>query len=496
MAATVSVKEMCNLMAKNRLLPSDEIRAAYQKWTGEAANPDDAEAFRRYLVTRGLATDYQASLLAHGRTEGYYIDEYKILDRAGQGRMAGVYRAVTSRNEPVALKVLPPSKAKKPDLLARFQRESKMATQLRHPNVVRTYDVGTYGDDQLIYFMVMEYLEGETLEDVLKRRNKLPVGEAVTVIHQALLGLQHIHERGMIHRDLKPANLMLIGPKDNLLKATVKILDIGLGRETFDEGGFTAAPDQQLTGEGVLLGTPDYLAPEQARDARSADIRADIYSLGCVLYHALSGQPPFPDKNVLNQMIRHAKEEAAPLHQFNDQVPDGLQQIVNFMIAKDAANRYPTPERAARALQLFLPTDAAPEPVAPAKKEAKPAKPPAELPVGKIVSEPKKAEKPKPPAVPEPKVPAAATPTTPAAAEVKPSAPAPATPVATTPPASVGEYDVELVAIPVPPPKGKLPGTKRTLFDLDRRDFIMLAAGAGGAVAAILSAMGLAKLVR
>src|SRR5262249_49745499 len=104
MAATVSVKEMCNLMTQKRLLPSDEIRAAYQKWTGEAANPDDAEAFRRYLVTRGLATDYQASLLAHGRTEGYYIDEYKILNRAGQGRITDVYRAVTSRNEPVALK--------------------------------------------------------------------------------------------------------------------------------------------------------------------------------------------------------------------------------------------------------------------------------------------------------------------------------------------------------------------------------------------------------
>ena len=225
MAATVSVKEMCNLMAKNRLLPSDEVRAAYQKWTAEAANADDAEAFRRFLVARGHATDYQASLLAHGRTEGYYIDDYKILDRAGQGRMAGVYRAVTSRGEPVALKVLPPSKAKKPDLLARFQRESKMATQLRHPNVVRTYDVGTYGDDKSVHFMVMEYLEGETLEDVLKRRGKLPAGEAVAVIHQALLGLQHIHERGMIHRDLKPANLMLIGPKDNLLKATVKILE-------------------------------------------------------------------------------------------------------------------------------------------------------------------------------------------------------------------------------------------------------------------------------
>src|SRR5258707_2246390 len=127
----------------------------------------------------------------------------------------------------------------------------------------------------------MEHLDGETLEDLLRRRRVLRPEEAVRLVHQTLLGLQHIHEQGMIHRDLKPANLMLVGPKDNLLNTTVKILDIGLGRETFDEGTLAAEPDQQLTGEGVLLGTPDYLAPEQARDGRSADIRADIYSLGC-----------------------------------------------------------------------------------------------------------------------------------------------------------------------------------------------------------------------
>src|SRR5439155_18961355 len=118
-------------------------------------------------------------------------------------------------------------------------------------------------------------------------------------------------------RDLKPANLMLVTSAGSSATPTVKILDIGLGRETFDEGMPATEQNAQLTGEGVLLGTPDYLSPEQARDARSVDIRTDIYSLGCVLYHTLSGQPPFPDTNVLNQMIRHAKEEAAPLRQFN-----------------------------------------------------------------------------------------------------------------------------------------------------------------------------------
>src|SRR5262249_4486874 len=136
-------------------------------------------------------------------------------------------------------------------------------------------------------------------------------------------------------------------------RATLKILDIGLGRQLFDEGA-AAQGEDGLAGEGVLLGTPDYMAPEQARNARTADVRADIYSLGCVLYHLLAGQPPFPDTNIITQMIRHATETPRPLKDFNPAVPDGLQQIVNWMMAKDPAGRYPTPERAAQALQVFL----------------------------------------------------------------------------------------------------------------------------------------------
>jgi serine/threonine protein kinase len=186
------------------------------------------------------------------------------------------------------------------------------------------------------------------------RRGKMLPGEAVRLIYQALQGLQHIHAQGLVHRDLKPSNLMLVSSApDTTLRATLKILDIGLARTLFEEN--TGEPgDPGLTTEGVLLGTPDYMAPEQARDARSTDIRADIYSLGCVLYHLLAGQPPFPDTNIISQMIRHATEAAKPLKAFNPVVPDGLQQIINWMMAKDAAQRYPTPERAAQALQVFL----------------------------------------------------------------------------------------------------------------------------------------------
>src|SRR5262249_25561134 len=179
------------------------------------------------------------------------------------------------------------------------------------------------------------------------------------------------------------------GKPDTVLNSTVKILDIGLGRETFDES-LDSLPADQLTGEGVLLGTPDYLAPEQARDARSVDIRADIYSVGCVLHYALVGQPPFPDTSVLNQIIRHAKEEPRRLKELNSEVPDGLQQIVSFMMAKDPGQRYPTPERAAKALQVFLPGQAGAAEKAVAKKEPKAA---GEIPTGKLVTpkEPRKS---------------------------------------------------------------------------------------------------------
>jgi len=451
---------------------ADAAREVLKKWAAEAKDIDDPERFRRFLVASGVVTDYQATLLAHGRNEGYFINEYKILDRIGKGRMAGVYRAQAPSGESVALKVLPPSRAKKPQLLGRFQRELRLAVQMQNPHVVRTFAVG---EADGVHFLVMEHLEGETLEEVLQRRKRLPVAEAAFVMHQALLGMQHIHEKGVVHRDIKPANLMLVpgitpGQPDTVLNSTVKILDIGLGRVTFDES-LDTLPAEQITGEGVLLGTPDYLAPEQARDARSVDIRADIYSAGCVLYHALAGQPPFPDTNVLNQMIRHTKEEPRPLREFNPDVPDGLQQIVNFMMAKEATQRYPTPDRAAKALQMFLPPSATPH-----KKESKIT--PSEIPTGKLVSVIERVEK-----APKGKD-----------AEQKLAVTVPVVPVAEP---VAAEYDVELVPISANPPvKGPTPRDQRALYDLNRRDFIMLGAGTVGTLLAIGAAVGLARAFR
>ena len=152
-------------------------------------------------------TEYQASLLVRGHADGFFLNEYKILDRLGKGRMAGVYKAQHRLGQIFAVKVLPPSRAADPNFLGRFQREAKLAMRLKHPNIVRAFQVGQAGG---LHYLVMEYLEGETLEDVLARRKKLPPAEAVRLVFQALQGLQHIHSQGLIHRDLKPANLMLV----------------------------------------------------------------------------------------------------------------------------------------------------------------------------------------------------------------------------------------------------------------------------------------------
>jgi serine/threonine protein kinase len=352
-------QNLCGFLIRSRLMTPEEMRSMHQRWLAEAKeNVNHLSTFTKWLVANQYVTEYQATLLAkgHGDPDVYFLNQYKILERLGRGRMAGVYKAVHTLGQTVAIKVLPPSRAKNPQMLARFQREARLALRLKHPNVVRTFQIG---ESNNLHYLVMEYLEGETLEDVLQRRKRMPPAEAVRLIHQALLGLEHIHSLGMVHRDLKPANMMLVPPPlkgtdDTTVHAIVKILDIGLGRALFEDDDTARAAKVDVTGEGVILGTPDYLAPEQARDPRNIDIRADIYSLGCVLYHLLSGQTPFPDSNLINQMVRHATENARPLQVFNPEIPDGLQQIVNYMMAKQAAQRYPTPERAAQALQLFL----------------------------------------------------------------------------------------------------------------------------------------------
>ncbi|MSQ97512.1 MAG: serine/threonine protein kinase [Gemmataceae bacterium] len=352
------VENLCGFLIRSKLMTAPEMLAMRQCWQADAKDSSgQAPAFIKWLITKNYITEWQAGLLSRGHIDDFFLGNYKILERIGRGRMAGVYKAVHPSGQVVAIKVLPPSRAKNAQILGRFQREARLAVKLKHPHVVRSFQVG---ETKGVHCFVMEYLEGDTLEEVLQRRKRLPPAEAVRLVHQALLGLQHIHEQALVHRDLKPANLMLLpttarGDAETTLKSNLKILDIGLAREFFDENSPSDDTEHmELTGEGVLLGTPDYLAPEQARDPRNIDIRADIYSLGCTLYHLLTGQPPFPDKNILNQMIRHATETPKPLSSFNASIPEGLEQIVSWMMAKQPVQRYPTPARAAQALDAFL----------------------------------------------------------------------------------------------------------------------------------------------
>src|SRR5947209_2357535 len=202
-----TVESLCNQVARNRLLEPEVVRTMRGRWRAEAKDAaDDAGRFSKWMIANGFVTDFQFGMLTRGFADLLFVGEYKLLDRIGRGRMAGVYRAVHPLGQVVAVKVLPPSKAKHPPLLARFQREARLALRLRHPNVVRTFQVGKTRSE--LNFLVMEFLDGETLEDVLERRKRLPLNEAIHVMLQALRGLQHIDEESMIHRDLKPANLM------------------------------------------------------------------------------------------------------------------------------------------------------------------------------------------------------------------------------------------------------------------------------------------------
>jgi serine/threonine protein kinase len=505
----LKVENLCGFLIRSKLMSPSDMQAMRQRWQTEAKdNAGQVPMFLKWLIAKNFVTEYQASLLSRGHVDDFFLGEYKILERIGRGRMAGVYKAVHGSGQVVAIKVLPPSRAKSGQTLARFQREARLSIKLKHLHVVRSYQVG---ETKGVHYLVMEYLEGETLDEVLQRRKRLPAAEAVRLVHQSLLGLQHIHEQGMVHRDLKPANLMLIpipgrSDSETTLKSNIKILDIGLAREFFDENAPADAPEKmELTGEGVLLGTPDYLAPEQARDPRNIDIRADIYSLGCTLYHLLTGQPPFPDKNILNQMIRHATEIPKPLQDFVPTLPEGLSQIVNWMMAKQAAQRYPTPARAAQALDAFLMVTS--EPTKPAEDSPQMKKyltwletsAEQELPAEKAAIPVAAMAPPKPPSgqnIPVPPKPPSGQ-NNPAAQakaaqpekkrkrrtgvkmpEAAAPAAAPANPLDFTAPAApapAAEFDVELVDAPAPP-------TPKKGFRIGLRDAVMIGVGVGAAL--------------
>jgi serine/threonine-protein kinase len=310
----------------------------------------------RALVERGLLTRFQAEVLLAGRTSGFVLGQYRILDQLGQGGMGRVFKAVhVAMNRVVALKVLSPSLMKTERAQQMFLREVRAAGRLIHPNIVTAYDADKAQNSDR-YYLVMEFVDGPNLDQLIREQGPLPVAEACDLIRQAANGLQYAFELGMVHRDIKPANLLVqrAGGRNPKPQYAVKILDFGLAR--------LHEPDQQLigdsigsivTGENTVMGTPDYLSPEQARDLHRVDIRSDIYSLGCTFYYLLTGQVPHPGGSTMEKLVRHSTEEPEPVEQLRPEVPQPVAAIVRRMMARDPAARFQTPAEAAAALTPF-----------------------------------------------------------------------------------------------------------------------------------------------
>ena len=303
----------------------------------------DSKALAGDLIQRGWLTPYQANQLLNGKGQDLVLGSHILLERLGEGGMGQVFKA-RHRNlgRISAVKLIRKERLDNPNAVRRFQREVRSAAALSHPNIVRAYDADEIAGTHLL---VMEYVEGAIdLAKLVKKNGPLPVPHACEYIRQAAMGLQHASERGMVHRDIKPANLLLTaGGK------TVKVLDMGLARldhpsEDDDDKSST------MTLEGAVMGTPDYIAPEQALDTHTVDIRADLYSLGCTFYYLLTGRVPFPGGTLLQKLNKHQNEQPMPVEKLRPEVSPDVAKVVRRLMAKKADDRYQTPADVAAAL--------------------------------------------------------------------------------------------------------------------------------------------------
>lgn len=259
------------------------------------------------------------------------IGKYEVVHHIATGGMGAVYKALdTDLNRPVALKVLSTETAAKPTMLKRFRQEARNAAKLRHENIVAVYEFGEYAGT---HFLALEYVEGKDLHAHVSRKGKLDAEEARQIVIQAAMALDHAHSHGIVHRDIKPSNLMVTQKDGNLL---IKLTDFGLARQVDDD-------EFKVTREGTTIGTVDYMAPEQARRSQAADVRSDIYSLGCTLFHMLSGRCPFPSGTLPERIMQHLEVEPPEIRTLNASVSEGLAIILRRMLAKKPAERYQTP---------------------------------------------------------------------------------------------------------------------------------------------------------
>ena len=330
-----SIEEFTDLLRRSRLLTEEEL-ASLPKLGAVSC-----DQLARRLVRKGWLTKWQALTLLEGRNQ-FFIGKYKLLELIGSGGMGAVFKAIQPEiGRVVAVKVLKPKSLKKATGLPRFLREIESAASLDHPNIVRAYDADEVNGT---YLLVMEYIEGRDLKNYITSRQPMTLPWICECIRQAALGLQHAADQGMVHRDIKPANL-IVCQTDSQVHPIVKILDFGLARfvsETEEDGG--------LTREGQAVGTPDYIAPEQAQNSRSADVRADIYSLGCTFYEMLTGQIPFPVENLTEKLLQRVTREVPRVRTLRPDIPQEIDDLVARMVRRNPAERFQTPVELATAL--------------------------------------------------------------------------------------------------------------------------------------------------
>src|SRR5271168_4030225 len=339
MAAPASSDEFVDLVRKSGVVDEKRLDAFMQQLRTSGV-PDEPGKLAGLMVTEGLLTHFQAEQIMLGKWRRFTIGKYKVLERLGSGGMGSVYLCEHKfMRRRVAVKVLPAAKAEDQASLERFYREARAAAALDHPNIVRAYDID---QDENLHFLVMEYVDGASLQEVIKKFGPMNVLFACHYVRQAAIGLQHAHEAGLVHRDIKPGNLLI----DRA--GTLKVLDMGLARFFHDEEDIlTKKYDESV------LGTADYLAPEQALDSHGVDIRADIYSMGATFYFCLTGSPPFNEGTVAQKLIWHQTRQPKPVRAIRQDVPEGLAAIVDKMMVKDRTKRYQTPSQIVEALAAW-----------------------------------------------------------------------------------------------------------------------------------------------
>jgi serine/threonine-protein kinase len=375
--ASVPSETFVEILFRNGLLEGD----ARDELAGLQERFPEPRALAQELMRRGHLTPYQVNQLFLGRASELVFGPYILLERLGEGGMGQIFKArQRNLNRVVALKVIRKEFLSHPRALPRFHREIQAAAQLSHPNIIRAFDAGEVDGT---YFFTMEFVDGIDLDRMVRQSGPLRVEQACDYVRQAALGLDHAHQRGLVHRDIKPANLLIARPpvaagaslRSGVFSrptngaapwGVVKILDLGLAR-------MEDAEQTHLTQLGALMGTPDYLAPEQARNCHTSDIRADLYSLGCTFYHLLSGRPPFPSGSVSDKLLAHQTREPDPAEQVRREkllrgvptgeetpvlklvtIPGEVTFVLSQLLAKRPQDRCQTPAELAAALTTWL----------------------------------------------------------------------------------------------------------------------------------------------